>query len=312
MDQPLPKRTLKDYIVLMLKGFCMGASDIVPGVSGGTMALILGIYQDLIQAIKSIDLKIIRLALSLKIKEIFSIVPWQFLLAVFIGIATAILTLSQGLEWLLENQPELLWAFFFGLVLASGYTVSKQVRQWGTGAIMGAIIAIVVAYVIVGLVPVNTSEAPWFVFLSGMIAICAMILPGISGSFILVLMGKYQYILAAVNNRDFVTLIIFAAGAGIGLITFAQVVDWLFKRFHNVTVAILMGLMLGSLRKIWPWKETLSTTLDRHGKEIPLEQINTLPADYGATFLTAVGLMVLGFMVVIILDKVAGTREATA
>ena len=309
MDQSTAKRTLKDYIGLTLRGFCMGASDIVPGVSGGTMAFILGIYEELIESIKSIDLKVIKLLLAFKLKEVFNIVPWQFLLSVLIGILLAILTLAQGLEWLLENKPIFLWAFFFGLVLSSGITVSKRVSGWQQKTIAGVVLAAIVAWIIVGAVPVRTTDALWFVFLSGAIAICAMILPGISGSFILVILGKYETVLSALNDRNLVLLIVFAAGAAIGLITFAQVVSWLFKRYHDVTVAVLMGLMLGSLRKIWPWKETISTTLDRHGEIVPLEQINIGPPSFGSEFIIAIGLAIVGFLVVILLDNLANRQE---
>ena len=165
--------------------------------------------------------------------------------------------------------------------------------------------------VIVGLVPARTPDAPWFFFLSGFIAICAMILPGISGSFVLVLLGKYRDILAAVNDRDFVTLGIVAAGAGIGLLTFAQVLSWLFKKDHDLTMAVLIGFMLGSLRKIWPWKETIRSITDRHGELIPIEQINILPEAWTMGVLGAIGLAVAGFVVVVLLDRIATPAKAT-
>ena len=303
-------RSLRDYVILSLKGFCMGASDVVPGVSGGTMAFILGIYEELIEAIKSIDLQVIKLALSFKVKAVLQAVPWQFLLALFIGVLLAFLTLARGLEWLLENQPIYLWSFFFGLVLSSGITVSSRVNKWGVGAVAGLIGAAIAAWFIVGLIPVRTADTPLAIFLSGMIAICAMILPGISGSFILFILGKYQTILSALTNFDVVTLGIFAAGAAVGIVSFARVVSWLFKRYHDITVAVLIGLMLGSLRKLWPWKETISTTLDRHGETIPLEQINIAPPNFGPEFFAAVGLAILGFVLVVVLDKMAGHKEA--
>jgi putative membrane protein len=307
-EQTARERSLRDYVILGLKGFCMGASDVVPGVSGGTMAFILGIYEELIDAIKSIDLKVIRLALSLKVKAVLRAVPWQFLLSIFIGILLAFLTLARGLEWLLENQPLYLWSFFFGLVLASGLTVSSRVTKWGIGAVTSLVVAAIAAWFIVGLIPVQTSDTPVTIFLSGMVAICAMILPGISGAFILFVLGKYQTMLNALTNFNVATIGIFAAGAGVGIISFARVVSWLFKRYHDITVAGLIGLMLGSLRKLWPWKETISTTLDRHGETIPLVQINIAPPGFGPEFFAAVGLAVLGFVLVIALDKIAGQK----
>lgn len=310
INQISSKRTPKEYAAIVLRGFLMGASDVVPGVSGGTMALILGIYEELIDAIKSIDIKVIRLLLTFKFKEALAIVPWKFLLSVVTGILLAIFSLAKGLAWLLENQPVLLWSFFFGLVLASVLMVGRRITRWSIGMVAAALLMAIGAYWLVGLVPVETSTAPWFVFLSGAIAICAMILPGISGSFILVLLGKYQYILGAVNNRDILTLIIFALGAGLGIITFAQILGWLFKRYHNLTIAMLTGLMLGSLRKVWPWKETLSTITNRHGELIPVEQINVLPAVFNGEVVMAFILAALGFALVFALEYVASRHDA--
>ncbi len=310
INQISPARTFKDYLGIVLRGFLMGASDVVPGVSGGTMAFILGIYEELIDAIKAINVTFFRLLLSLKVKEAFDVVPWKFLLAVLTGILLAIFSLAKGLEWLLENKPILLWSFFFGLVLASVLMVSKRITRWGIGTVAAVFLAALGAYWLVGLVPTETPTAPWFVFLSGAIAICAMILPGISGSFILVLLGKYQYILGAVNRHDFITLGIFAVGAGLGIITFAQFLGWLFKRYHNLTVAMLTGLMLGSLRKVWPWKETLSTLTDRHGNLIPVVQVNILPPALTAEVWFAVALAVLGFAVVFSLEYVASRQNS--
>lgn len=311
MNPDSSRRTLRDYLGIVLRGFCMGAADVVPGVSGGTMAFILGIYEELINSIKSIDLKVIRLLFLFKIKEVFSIVPWQFLLSVLVGILLAIFSLAKGIEWLLENQPVLLWSFFFGLVLASVFMVSKRIARWSVVTIAAAALATVAAWVLVGLVPAETPDALWFVFLSGVIAICAMILPGISGSFILVLLGKYEYILSAVNNRDIFTLVVFASGAAVGIISFAQVLGWLFKKYHDLTVATLTGLMLGSLRKVWPWKETIETMLDRHGEEIPVKQINIFPEAFNLEVSFALGLAVLGLVIVLVVENLAAKKEAS-
>jgi putative membrane protein len=211
---------------------------------------------------------------------------------------------------MLENKPVLLWSFFFGLVVASIFTVIKRVKQWGVSTIVAAIIGAIAAFFIVGLVPTQTPDTSWFLFLSGFIAICAMILPGISGSFILVLLGKYQDVLSAVNDRDILTLFFVAAGAAIGIVTFAQVLSWLFKRYHDVTVAVLIGLMVGSLRKIWPWKETLRTMLDRHGEPIPVEQINVWPQAWSSEVTIALILAIVGFVLVFVLDWWASRSEA--
>lgn len=307
-NQTSSNRSLKNYLGIILRGFLMGASDVVPGVSGGTMAFILGIYEELIDAIKSIDLTFIKLILTFKFKEALNIVPWKFLASVFIGILLAIFSLARVLEWLLENKPVLLWSFFFGLVVASIIMVARRIPRWTALTISLSLVVALGAYWLVGLVPTETPTDWWFIFLSGVIAICAMILPGISGSFILVLLGKYQYILGAVNNRDFLTLGIFAIGAAIGITSFAQLLSWLFKKHHNLTIAMLAGLMLGSLRKIWPWKETLAFMTDRHGTQVPIEQINVLPVAFNAEVASAIGLAVLGFAIVFTIERLANRQ----
>jgi putative membrane protein len=282
----------------------MGASDVVPGVSGGTMAFILGIYEDLINAIKSFDLKSLGLLMSFKFRLLLDRVSWKFLLALGIGILTAIFSLAEILSWLLHHKPILIWSFFLGLILASVISVSRRVKKWQTSTWICLLVGITGTYVLVGLVPVSTPKDPWFLFLCGAIAICAMILPGISGSFILVLLGKYQYILEAVNQKDFLTLAIVAAGACIGIVAFSRLLGWLLKNYHDIMVAILTGLMLGSLRKVWPWKETLDTMVNRHGEVIPIVQRNILPSQWDMEILTALALMVTGLFIVLILDRV--------
>lgn len=317
------QRTFRDYIGLALRGMAMGASDIVPGVSGGTMAFILGIYEELINSIRAVGQpEFIRAVLRLRIKEIFRILNWEFLAAIAVGIFISILTLSSGLEWLLVNQPVYLWAFFFGLVIASIFTISRRVSKWtpalGTAVALGAI----GAYLLVGAVPVQTPNDWWFLFLSGALAICAMILPGISGAFILVLLGKYQFVLSAVNTRDIFSLLMVALGAGIGIVTFAQIISFFFKRYHDTTVAVLIGLMVGSLRKIWPWKEDASWLtdaagqfiIDGEGHRIVIKQINFLPdfSSSGSEIMLALGLAAVGFGAILLLDRLANTRQQPA
>ena len=304
------KRSFLAYTILATKGFCMGASDVVPGVSGGTMAFILGIYEELINAIKSFDLKSLRLLVTFKIRAFIDHISWQFLLAVGLGILSAIFTLAKGLAWLLQNTPVLIWSFFLGLILASVVTVSRRIKQWQPltwACLFGGLIGL---YFLVGLVPGTTPNDMWFLFLSGAVAICAMILPGISGSFILVLMGKYQYVLEAVNERDFLVLFVVAAGACVGIAAFSRLLGWLLSKYHDLMVAFLTGLMLGSLRKIWPWKETLESLIDSHGKTVPIVQANIIPAQWNGEVLFALCLMVAGFLVVFVLDRMAGGNES--
>lgn len=302
-------RSIFGYLIVVLKGFCMGAADVVPGVSGGTMALIMGIYEELISSIRMIGQpQLWRALLRFQILKVMKLINVYFLAALFVGIVVAIVTLAPYLEWLLEEKPVLLWSFFFGLIIASVLTVGRRIKEWTPVLWMALIIGTILAFVIVGLVPTQTPESWWFLIVSSAFASCAMILPGISGAFILVLIGKYQFALSAVNDRDIISIGLIGLGAAVGLVTFAQLLGWLFKRFPNVTLALLTGLMAGSLRKIWPWKETLSTMLDRHGEEIPIVQRNILPAlttpsGFNMELIYAIGLTILGFVVVIVVER---------
>jgi putative membrane protein len=286
----------------------MGAADVVPGVSGGTMAFILGIYEELIKAIRSFDLTFLKLIFSFRVKDAVGRVSWQFLMAVGLGVLTAIFSLARILSWLLENRPTPLWSFFFGLILASVFTVSRHLSRLNLSLSAWILSGAVGAYFLVGLVPLSTPDTPWFLFLSGAIAICAMILPGISGAFILVLLGKYHHILEAVNNRDLFTLFLVATGAGCGLIAFSRLLNWLLKTHHDLTIAILTGLMLGALRKVWPWKMTLQSITGTHGKILPIVQTNIFPSSWNNEVNLALCLMLTGFALVIFLNFWAGGK----
>ncbi|MCB0713843.1 MAG: DUF368 domain-containing protein [Ignavibacteriae bacterium] len=294
----------------------MGACDVVPGVSGGTMAFILGIYEELISSIRAVGRsEFLRAIVSFRLTDAARAINLPFLLSVLSGILIAILSLAKLMTWLLENQPVYLWSFFFGLVLASVLVVSKRIPKWNLLLVVALLVTAVAAYILVGLVPAQTPDDLGFVFLSGALAICAMILPGISGSFILLLLSKYQFIVGRVAKisdgtfatEDGVILGTFALGCGIGLITFAQLLGWLFKRYHDLTVALLTGLMLGSLRKVWPWKETIETYTDRHGEIQPLVQDNILPG-FGTEVWIALALAVVGFIVVIAIEKMGNSE----
>ncbi len=311
VDQLGRERTWRDYLGLAARGFLMGCADLVPGVSGGTMAFILGIYEELVLSIRAAARAPFWLALlRFNLAAALSAVNARFLSAVLVGIVVAILSLASGLEWMLENRPALIWSFFFGLLFASIVTVSKRIRRWTLplGAALAA--GAVGAYFLVGSVPLQTPESAWFLVLSGMLASCAMILPGISGSFILVLLGKYEFVLGAVNQRDIVSIGILAVGAVVGIITFAQILAWLFKRYHDLTVALLIGLMVGSLRKIWPWKETVASIIDRHGEILPTVQRNYLPSDLTGEVFLAVGLALAAFAIVMLLDRYSALKGA--
>lgn len=297
----------------------MGAADIVPGVSGGTIAFISGIYEELIGSIRALAQPPFWQAVrARRWRDALAAINVGFLLALALGILTAILTLARGLEYLLENEPVLIWSFFFGLVLASVVTVSRRIRRWTPGLAAGLLLGAVGAYILVGLVPVQTPNTWWFLILSGAIAICAMILPGISGAFLLVLLGKYQFVLSAVNDRDVGVIALVGVGAVVGLITFSQVLGALFHRYHDATVAVLTGLMLGSLRKVWPWKEDVAWLQDANGQwvlntdghRIVTGQLNLWPT-LGADdqLLLALLLALVGIGLVLLLEWLANRMQ---
>ncbi|MBL0716570.1 MAG: DUF368 domain-containing protein [Desulfosarcina sp.] len=303
------KSFFQPFPSLFAKGFCMGAADVVPGVSGGTMALILGIYRELIFSIKSFDLKFFRLLFSLKIKKAFDRASWEFAFPLLAGILTAVFTLSGILTWLLQNKPVPLWSFFFGLILASIFILIQHFKKRTLWILLWIILGAVCTYFLVGIMPAATPDNAWFLFLCGAAAICAMILPGISGAFILVLLGKYQFVLEAVHQRNFLTLILVAAGAGAGLFTFVRILNWFFKKYPNVTIAILTGFMLGSLRKIWPWKKTIFGAVDSHQNLAGTLQKNILPEQWDSDLMMALCISIAGFLVVFLLDFWAKKRK---
>jgi len=271
-------RDFRSLAVLVFKGFAMGFG-VIPGVSGGTMAFILGIFEELIDSIRRIaSPAFIRAVLTFRWKSAMEIGNVKFLAAVGSGSLVSVLTLSRLLEWLMREYPVLVWSFFFGLVLASVIAIATRIRAWSAGVITALVAGTVGAYIVVGLVRVETPDNWWFVAISGGVAACAMILPGVSGAFVLVLLGKYQMVLEALNRGKFDVLAILALGSVIGLVTVSQVLSWFFKHHHDLTVAALTGFMLGSLRKVWPWQETVSTYVNRQGVEVPKEVMNVVPA----------------------------------
>lgn len=303
-------RTVKDYIIIGLKGVAMGAADVVPGVSGGTIAFITGIYEELIDSIKSFNLNAIK-SIFKSIPEFWTSVNGNFLFALLSGILLSIFSLASLISGLLETHPILVWAFFFGLIVASTIFVAKKVDKWNIYTVIALIIGGVAAYYITIITPTETTDAYWFVFLSGAIAICAMILPGISGSFILLLLGKLQFMYKAISDLNILVLSVFAVGAAVGLLSFSNVLSFLLKKYHNITVAVLTGFMIGSLNKVWPWKHTVQTFFDRHGVEKPLEQINISPSNYTQLtgndnfLLSAVALAIIGLIIIFVFERLA-------
>ncbi len=302
------KRQPREYLGVTARGILMGAADAVPGVSGGTIAFMTGIYEELIFSLKQCG-SAPKVLLKEGLASAWKYVNGWFLLALFSGIILSILTISRVVLYLLDNYPVLLWAFFFGLILAAVWSVIRHVEKWSISVVAAFVFGAISAYLITTITPTTIESTPLIVFASGMIAICAMILPGISGSFILLLLGMYAPMLAAVKGLEFSTLLLFAAGCVAGLLSFSHVLTWMFTRFKTMTLALLGGFMLGSLNKVWPWKLTMESIVDRHGKEIPLVQSNVLPDTFEKTLqqpsymLFCVGLMIFGMLMVVLLEK---------
>ena len=308
MTSPGPK-TFTEHAYLFFKGVGMGTADIVPGVSGGTIAFITGIYEALLTAIASINSRLVLQVLRLNLKQALAGLHLRFLVTLVCGIALAVISTSHLMHYLLTEHAVQTWSVFFGLITASILVVAHSINKRFTSfpaLILGAILA----YGITGLIPLYTPEEPWFIFFSGMIAICAMILPGLSGSFILLILGKYAFITAAlrnpVNPDNLEIILIFITGCLVGILGFSRILRYGLARWHDYTLALLTGIMLGSMRKVWPWKITLESQIIR-GKEHVLREENVWPLldfEFGIALL----LMLTGFMLVMLLDKISRQR----
>ncbi len=299
------------YIILALKGCAMGMADVVPGVSGGTIAFISGIYEELLDSIRSVNATALKLLLKFRLAEFWRHINGRFLLPVLLGIAIAIFSLARLMTYLLVNHPIAIWSFFFGLIVASALLVAKQIGRWDWRTVLAFVVGAVAAWWITVATPAETPNDWWFVMLSGAIAICAMILPGISGAFILLLLGKYQYIMHAVGEFNIPVIVVFVIGAVAGIISFSHLLSWLLKHWHDVTVAVLMGFMVGSLNKVWPWKETVETYLDSHGVAQPLVQTNIAPGTFEqltgepSLLVQAILLGIVGFLAIYGIELIA-------
>ncbi len=272
------------YLILALKGCAMGMADVVPGVSGGTIAFISGIYEELLDSIRSVNVTAVKLLLKGRFGEFWRHVNGRFLLPVLAGIAVAIFSLARLMTYLLDHHPIAIWSFFFGLIIASALLVAQQIGRWNWRIVVAFLVGAAVAWWITVASPTQTPDDWWFIMLSGAIAICAMILPGISGAFILLLLGKYKFIMEAVGNLDIPVIVIFVIGALAGIISFSHLLSWLLKHWHDLTVSVLMGFMVGSLNKVWPWKEVVETYVDSHGKIQPLLESNISPGTFEALY----------------------------
>ncbi len=308
----------KDYAWVYVKGMAMGAADIVPGVSGGTVAFITGIYEKLIDSIGAIGPGTIRVLFQQGPVAAWHSFNGNFLLTLMVGILTSVFTLSKILSHLLKTQPELLWSFFFGLILISAIHIGRQIPRWHMSTVSALVIGALVAFFITTVSPQQLDLNPLTLFIAGSIAICAMVLPGISGSFMLLLMGMYAHVIGAVKSLELVNLGIFAAGCLVGLLLFTRLLSWLLHHFHNLTMAVLTGFMIGSLNKVWPWKQTLSTRINSHGEVVPVEQANVSPQHYldltgqDPQLLFSIGLMLVAVILVLCLERVGKTKAETA
>lgn len=291
----------------------MGSADVIPGVSGGTIAFITGIYEELLDSIKAFDLTAFRLLTAFEIKKLWQHINGNFLVALLTGIGVSIIIFAQVITRLLELYPIYVWSFFFGLIIISSITIARQIKSWSPGVIVAFVVGLASAYLIVSSTPATTPTAWWFIILSGMVAITAMILPGISGSFILLIMGKYEYVLRALKDLNYLVIVLFAGGCVIGLLSFSRAISWFLKKYHNMAIGLLSGFMVGSLYKIWPWKRVVQFRLNSAGQQVPFIESNVWPQYYhkltgqDPQVLFALLFIALGFGVVVVIEKIAHT-----
>ncbi len=260
---------IKEYITIMLKGMAMGIANVIPGVSGGTIALITGIFERLINAIKSFDLKAIKLIFKGKFEEFAIYTDLKFVIALFFGVGVAIVAIAKIFEFLFEFYPVYIWSFFFGLILASIYFVGKTIEKWSISTIISFTVGATLAITMTFMTPATENDSFLYLVICGVVAICSMILPGLSGSYVLILMGNYELVaIDAISNMRIDILIPVGIGAVIGLIAFSHLLSWLFKKFKDQTIGILTGFILGSLGIIWPWKDEILETFGDKAKVV--------------------------------------------
>jgi putative membrane protein len=313
----MQKRSLKEYFSLLLKGAGMGAANVIPGVSGGTIALITGIFEELIDSIKSFDLKAIKLLFTGKLKEFSRHVNLWFLVAVFLGVAISILSLAKLLEYLFANYPVYVWAFFFGLILASVYFIGRTIHRWNAPVIVSLLIGTGVAVVISVLNPASENDHFLYLLICGVVAVCSMILPGLSGSFVLILLGNYELVMInAVSHFKLDILIPVVLGAAAGLILFSHFLSWVFKKYRNETISLLTGFILGSLAVLWPWKDPIykldaagQVLTKSDGKMVIASYERFLPETINSEVLLAIVFAVIGIIVIWVVEKFAGTIQ---
>ena len=309
-------KTIKDYLILVIKGMGMGAANVVPGVSGGTIALITGIFQKLINSIKAFDLTALKYLLTGKFKKLAQHINLDFLIAVFAGVAVSIITIAKLFGFLMDHYPVYLWSFFFGLILASIYFVGKTIDNWNLSTIICLVIGTAIAGSFMVLKPASENDSVIYLFLCGIIAACSMILPGLSGSFVLILLGNYRLVMIdAVNNLDFMILIPVVIGAGVGLIAFSHFLAWIFKKYKNQTIALLSGFILGSLGLLWPWKneiylkDELGNLIVKKGENVLEGYEWVLPQHFNTEVILAIVFIVIGIITIWATEYLATKQE---
>jgi len=308
---------LRESISLIFKGIGMGAANVIPGVSGGTIALITGIFEKLINSIKSFDLKAVRLILKGDFKDFFSRVNMGFLLSVFSGIFISILTLAKILGYLFENYPVYIWAYFFGLILASVYFVGKRIEKVDVWVVFTFLVGTIIAVLLSVLSPATENRHLYYLILCGIVAICSMILPGLSGSFVLILMGNYELIfIQAVNEFDLGILIPVGVGAVIGLLAFSHILSWIFKRYKDQTISLLTGFILGSLSILWPWKNEVFQTnqfgeilLKSGGDPVVIGYEKYFPQQFNSEVIISILLMIIGIITIWFIERCAEIKR---
>lgn len=328
MSSESKSRSTKDFVFLYLKGMAMGAADVVPGVSGGTIAFITGIYEELLDTIKGFNLSVFSTLKNDGLVATWNQTNATFLVVLFAGIFTSIISLAKGITYLLATYPILLWAFFFGLIIASSIIIGRYIKKWGVKEILAMIVGAAVAFYITVAAPSQIPDGMLYIFLAGCIAICAMILPGISGSFILLLLGAYATVLGSISglvdglkavDTDMIlnfgtNIAVFIGGCLVGIIAFSNFLSWMFKKAYSTTMALLTGFMIGSLNKVWPWKETTQFRTNSHGEEVPFLQTNISPSSFEdltgepSQLWFAVGLCLFGFFLVFVMERMAAQK----
>ena len=290
---------------VFVKGMAMGAADVVPGVSGGTVAFITGIYEELVGSLSKADLTAVKLLLKGQVSAFWTYINGTFLATVFAGILLSIFSLAKIISWVLVNHPKIIWSYFFGLILVSVFMLAKQANLFSLRNALVLFLGAWFAFEITRLTQVAIAPSTTFIFLSGAIAICAMILPGISGSFILVLLGMYQYIIEGVKSLDVSVLGVFILGCIVGLLSFTHLLSWLLSRYRELTFALLTGFMAGSLNKVWPWKITNTSQIEQNVSPFEYQSITQAEPQ----IVLAIAALVMGILTVYLIDRVGNDQS---